>query len=74
MNTRSVVIMHHPPDRMHVPHMDEVHYLKDKDEVMQILTEADKPISIFCGHYHVEKSMSINQIHIHINTLMLFPN
>ncbi len=67
-----IVIMHHPPDKMHVPHMDSSHALRDAQQVMEILRGHQHPLQIFCGHYHVEKSVSFGNVHIHITPSCYF--
>ena len=67
-----VIFMHHPPDLMQVPHMDRQHYLKDKEEVMQLLRSVNHNLQIFCGHYHVEKTVAIGQIQVHITPSCYF--
>ena len=66
------IFMHHPPDVMHIPYMDSKYSLQDRDEVMHILKSADKQIEIFCGHYHVEKTVSLDQINVHITPSCYF--
>ncbi|MDH3649086.1 MAG: metallophosphoesterase [Saprospiraceae bacterium] len=68
----TIIFMHHPPELMNVPHMDERHFLRDKDEVMQILQTSHAPLHIFCGHYHVEKVVHLGNIHVHITPSCYF--
>jgi Icc protein len=67
-----VIVMHHPPDLMEVPHMDERHYLRDKDEVMQIFYQSKRQMEIFCGHYHVEKTVCFENFRVHITPSCYF--
>ncbi len=67
-----LIFMHHPPDLMNVPHMDERHYLKDKDEVMKILRGSGRQLHVFCGHYHVDKVVHLGDVHVHITPSCYF--
>jgi Icc protein len=64
--------MHHPPALMGVPHMDHRHALKDRDEVMEILNSTKTHKDIFCGHYHVQKSVFMDHISIHVTPSLFF--
>jgi hypothetical protein len=64
--------MHHPPALMQVPYMDRNHALNDRDEIMNILQQVQKPIDVFCGHYHVEKLVCFGSIRIHITPSCYF--
>ena len=61
-----LVFMHHPPAIGLVPHMDGKYALTDRDEVINIFSNSGKRIHLFCGHYHVDKSIHIGNISIHI--------
>lgn len=52
-----VIFMHHPPAKMGVPYMDNNHSMSDGDEVMELLYLSGKHIHVFCGHYHVDRSL-----------------
>lgn len=67
-----IVVMHHPPALMQVPYMDRNHALNDRDEIMNILQQVQKPIDVFCGHYHVEKLVCFGSIRIHITPSCYF--
>ncbi len=71
-NEMQIIFMHHPPDLMQVPHMDRKHYLKDKEEVMKLFRSVNENLQIFCGHYHVEKTVAIGQIQVHITPSCYF--
>lgn len=51
------VFMHHPPCLGLVPHMDEKHFLSNHEEVLQLLRSVDKPVRVFCGHYHTDRTI-----------------
>ena len=61
-----VVFMHHPPALMAVPFMDKGYALEDRDEVLGLFLNHPMPIHVFCGHYHVQKSLYIQHVAIHI--------
>lgn len=67
-----VIFMHHPPSLMQVPHMDHNYALRDRSEVLELFKETDKSKLIFCGHYHVEKSVFIDNISIHVTPSLFF--
>lgn len=63
---RAIVFMHHPPHLMGVPHMDARYFLTDKVEVQSIFKASGIPVYIFCGHYHVEKTFSQDNVHVFV--------
>ncbi len=66
------LFMHHPPLQMGVPYMDTLHALRDTAPLLAVLTEHPHPISIFTGHYHVEKSVRWQNLDIHITPSCYF--
>ena len=52
-----LMFIHHPPVLASVPHMDNNYSLKNGREVMRILNSHNLPVNIFCGHYHVQKTV-----------------
>ena len=71
-SSRLTIFMHHPPELMNVPHMDRNHALQDRVEVMSLLLGSKTPLDVFCGHYHVEKTISIKHINIHVTPSCYF--
>jgi Icc protein len=69
---RITIFMHHPPALMGVSHMDQRHALKDRDEIIAILNLTNIHKDIFCGHYHVQKSVFMDRISIHITPSLFF--
>ncbi len=67
-----IVIMHHPPMPMGVPHMDQRHALQDHLEVLSIMKDCHHVLDIFCGHYHVEKTVYVDNLRIHITPSCYF--
>ncbi len=66
------VFMHHPPVLAGVPFMDGKYALKDIKAIQEIFFSYPKNISIFTGHYHVEKSIRINNLLIQITPSLFF--
>jgi len=66
------VFMHHPPILAGVPFMDGKHALQDIKAVQKIFFDYPKNISIFTGHYHIEKSIRINNILVQITPSLFF--
>lgn len=66
------LFMHHPPMKMGVPFMDNKHALRNREPLLSVLTQHPYPISIFTGHYHVEKSMRWRNLDIHITPSCYF--
>ena len=67
-----ILVMHHPPMLMGVPHMDQNHALQDRDEILDILLKCQCNIDVFCGHYHVEKMVRLDNLTIHITPSCYF--
>lgn len=67
-----IVFMHHPPLLAGVPHMDRNYALKNRDEVLEVFLEYPDRIDIFCGHYHVDKTLSVGNVNIHITPSCFF--
>ncbi len=69
INSNLLVFMHHPPFKAGVPYMDDNHALQDMEQVQALFAEFPHQISVFCGHYHIEKTV------VHDNvTLMITPS
>ncbi|MEM1217336.1 MAG: metallophosphoesterase [Bacteroidota bacterium] len=67
-----LVFIHHPPALAGVPFMDINYPLRNHEEVQEILLGTDRKIDLFCGHYHVEKTLSIRNVRIHITPSLFF--
>lgn len=66
------VFMHHPPTDMDIPYMDEKHSLENQDQVMSVLQESKVPMTVYCGHYHVEKEVQQGLVRIMVNPSCYF--
>jgi Icc protein len=69
---KMMVFMHHPPVFAHVPFMDESHAFTQQERFQELLAERNDCVEIFCGHYHVDKSISIGNLHVHITPSCFF--
>ncbi len=55
--TPSLIMMHHPPVLAQTYFMDTHHSFLQRAEFAQALAAAPKPIAIFCGHYHIDRTI-----------------
>ena len=60
------VFMHHPPCNASVPFMDSNYSLENRREVKRIFRAQEFNIDIFCGHYHVDKKLKLENTTINI--------
>jgi 3',5'-cyclic-AMP phosphodiesterase len=51
------IFMHHPPVFGEVRHMDTKYALENMDEVQKVVEHFSGQVHVFCGHYHVEKTI-----------------
>ncbi|NND31131.1 MAG: metallophosphoesterase [Saprospiraceae bacterium] len=61
-----LIFMHHPPALMGVPFMDREHALIDRAEILSLFLAHPNFLHVFSGHYHVERSLFIKNVAIHI--------
>lgn len=54
----TIVFMHHPPVEA-VPFMDAKHAMEDRDEFQSVLSSLPHVKGVFCGHYHIEKTVHL---------------
>ena len=71
-NNRLIIFMHHPPAQVGVPFMDENYPLENYLEVQEILLKSNREVHVFCGHYHIEKTICIDKLSIHITPSTFF--
>jgi Icc protein len=65
--SRAVMIFsHHPPLLAGVPFMDRNYPLTNHAAVLELLRNHGYPVTVFCGHYHVERCISYQNVIIHI--------
>lgn len=72
LGTRQIIFMHHPPVYAGVGYMDLNHAFKSMDEFQSVLSESQQPVPIFCGHYHVEKTIHFDRASVHITPSTFF--
>jgi len=68
----AMIFMHHPPVRFGVPYMDDTHAFDGGEQLMELLHKHEQPIQIFTGHYHLEKTMVVNNVSIFITPSCFF--
>lgn len=72
-NQRDLIIfVHHPPILSGVPYMDSQHAFKSREELSEILTNHQHNLTIFTGHYHVEKTIRVKNLEINITPSTYF--
>lgn len=67
-----IIFIHHPPLLCNVPYMDNKHAFKSREEIQQVLLNHDHNLTIFTGHYHVEKTIRIKNLEINITPSTYF--
>jgi len=66
------IFMHHPPLYASMPWMDARYPLLNRDAVQQILFAHPYPITVFCGHYHIDKTVQQRNVTMHITPSCFF--
>ncbi|NBC83019.1 MAG: hypothetical protein GVY19_06510 [Bacteroidetes bacterium] len=72
LNPYEIIFIHHPPTLCEVPHMDNKHYLNNYSRLQQLLHNYNTQMHIFCGHYHLEKTVSVKNMQIYITPSNFF--
>lgn len=68
-----LIFMHHPPLLAGVPHMDKNYAFSRSEDFFSIISEYnDYPVHIFCGHYHTEKTIAMQNAVISITPSTFF--
>lgn len=62
---RKLVFIHHPVIGIDVE-ADRAYTLLERDQVLDILTKSDQPITLFCGHYHMDDFTSFQNVEQYI--------
>lgn len=60
-----IIFIHHPIVRLQLK-VDEIGGLKNYNELLSILEQYSKPVTIFCGHYHMDSAITYKNITQHI--------
>lgn len=71
-----LVFMHYPPLLAGVPHMDTGYPLQNNMELIQLLNQHAGPVQVFCGHYHVHRTVVWKNIIVNITPslyMQIFP-
>ncbi len=61
-----VIFVHHPPVTSGVYYMDLKYPLLNSSRVGPLLAESEARVTVFCGHYHVEKTLIMGNLTVFI--------
>lgn len=67
-----LVFMHYPPAKCGVSFMDKNYALQDMKDIQKLFHKYEKNIYLFCGHYHTEKIIHLDNLHIAITPATYF--
>ena len=68
-----IIFMHHPPIKCGAPFMDKLHSFKQGKRFVDIMNKVtDSRVYIFCGHYHIDKNIYLNNFSVHITPSCFF--
>ena len=67
-----LIFMHHPPIKAGIPFMDNRHPLQYIEKIQKIFFDHPANIHVFCGHYHVEKTILLKNLSVHITPSCFF--
>lgn len=72
ISTKPIIIfIHHPLIALNLK-VDEIGKLKNRQEVISLLTKVNNEITIYCGHYHMESSLTYKNIAQYITPAIAF--
>lgn len=71
-DTNLVIFMHHPPLKAGVGHMDTYYPFKQSDQFIDLINEVPCHVTVFCGHYHVEKWIQRSNLTVLITPSLFF--
>ena len=57
LSSPTLIMMHHPPVLAQTEFMDTNHRFLQRTEFAEALSGKNKHFSVFCGHYHVERTI-----------------
>ncbi len=66
------LFMHHPPILCGVPYMDHKYALQNRDDLQEILFAHNSSVHVYCGHYHVERTLYLNNLIVNITPSTFF--
>jgi Icc protein len=61
-----VIFMHYPPLYAGAPYMDGQHAFSEISTLLPSLEQARRKVEIFCGHYHMARSLKSGALSVHI--------
>jgi len=67
-----MIFMHHPPVKAGVPFMDNRYPMQYLEKLQQLFFEHSDNIHVFCGHYHVDKTIRLKNLTVHISPSCFF--
>ena len=67
-----VIFIHHPPCFAGVPFMDNRYAFNNQGQFQQRIKKVKGIVPVFSGHYHVEKSILVNNVLVHITPSCFF--
>lgn len=67
-----IIFMHHPPFYFGVPYMDNKYAFQNRKEIQDIFFSFPYNITVFSGHYHVEKSLRVKNVLAYITPSCFF--
>ena len=62
----NILFMHHPPCFCGVPFMDNNYPYKTPDLFQETIRRSGKNMTVFCGHYHVEKVIPLSSANMKV--------
>lgn len=66
------LFMHHPPVFGEVKHMDTKYALKNMEDLQRRVNQFPGQVHVFCGHYHVEKTIVKDNMTVYITPSNFF--
>ena len=67
-----LIFMHHPPLLAGVKYMDDHYPLKNHAEVLALLQQQPGRVHVFCGHYHVDRVVSAENVTVYVTPSCFF--
>lgn len=67
-----IVFTHYPPVVGFNTYMDGRFALRNHRDVLEVLENAPAPVSVFCGHYHMEHAVSTANVAVHVTPAVFY--
>lgn len=67
-----LIFTHYPPFKVGVPFMDMNYTFQNSAETIEILSSYPSNIFLFCGHYHTDRLISLNKLHVQITPSIIW--